>query len=219
MKIKNYTNFIDQQTLYVFDFDDTIVKTPNFEELAIEFLKENLSISDLLNLSVKRIGVALDDLEWQDGRIFVKDPQNKIQPFANWVRKGDRVYMTSPDIFSKTDLSLPKDVLKLSEFYNQVENKCIVTARPESTRLKIEQVLSNFNLSMPKYGLHMLPDGKKNAGTWKGNKIVEIVRMTGFNKVIFFDDNSKYIKKASKVIKDILPNLNFEAVKVQPQVS
>lgn len=219
MKIKNYTNFIDQQTLYVFDFDDTIVKTPNFEELAIEFLKENLSISDLLNLSVKRIGVTLDDLEWQDGRIFVKDPQNKIQPFANWVRKGDRVYMTSPDIFSKTDLSLPKDVLKLSEFYNQVENKCIVTARPESTRLKIEQVLSNFNLSMPKYGLHMLPDGKKDAGTWKGNKIVEIVRMTGFNKVIFFDDNSKYIKKASKVIKDILPNLNFEAVKVQPQVS
>lgn len=219
MKIKNFTDFIDIETLYVFDFDDTIVKTPNFEELAIDFLKEDLSISDLLNLSVKRIGVSVDDLEWQDNRIFVRDPQNKIQPYANWVRKGDRVYMTSPDIFCKIDLGMPKETKKLSEFYNQVDNKCIVTARPESTRNKIEEILSRFNLEDPKFGLHMIPDGKKDAGTWKGEKIVEIVKLTNFSKVVFFDDNPKYIKKATKVVREKLPNIVFNPVKVQPQAS
>jgi hypothetical protein len=32
------------------------------------------------------------------------------------------------------------------------------------------------------------------AGVWKGNKIVELVEKTAFKKVIFYDDNIKYLK-------------------------
>jgi hypothetical protein len=60
----------------------------------------------------------------------------------------------------------------------------------------------------------MCPDGKINAGKWKGDKIVELSETTGFQNVIFYDDNSKYIRGAKKVVSDKLPNLNFKTVKV-----
>ena len=42
MKIKSYNEFTtDKDTLYIFDMDDTIVNSPSFEELAIEYLKEH----------------------------------------------------------------------------------------------------------------------------------------------------------------------------------
>jgi hypothetical protein len=215
MKIKNFNSFTNQDVLYIFDFDDTLVVSPDFNEMAIQFLKEDVSIKDLLDLSVKRVGVNINDLKWQDGRIYVEDPQQQIRVYGNWVRKGNRVYLTSPDLFYLSDMSLPKELKELSELYKSVENKCIVTAREESLRGKVSNRLQELGLEIPKYGLHMAPNGTKNAGHWKGEKIVEIINETGFQKAIFYDDNAKYIKKATKVVREKLPNFDFTSVKVK----
>lgn len=215
MKIKNYNEFTSENVLYIFDFDDTLVNSPSFEELAINYLKEDITIKDLLNQSINRVGVTLNDLKWQDGRIYVLDPNKELKEFGNWVRKGDRLYMFTPNAFHLSDLSLPETLKELSELYKSVENKCIVTAREESLRDKITRTLLDLGLELPKYGLHMAPNGTKNAGHWKGEKIVEIINGTGFQKAIFYDDNAKYIKRATKVVKDKLPNFDFTPIKVK----
>ena len=215
MKIKNYNEFTSENVLYIFDFDDTLVNSPSFDELAINYLKEDITIKDLLNQSINRIGVTLDDLKWQDGRIYVLDPNKELKEFGNWVRKGDRMYMFSPNLFHTSDISLPKSLkTEISDLYKSVENKCIVTAREESLRNKITNKLLDLGLELPKYGLHMAPIGTKNAGHWKGERIVEIINETGFQKAIFYDDNIKYIKRATKVIKEKLPNFDFTSIKV-----
>jgi len=214
MKIKNYNEFTSDNVLYIFDFDDTLVNSPSFDELAINYLKEDITIKDLLNQSINRVGVTLDDLKWQDGRIYVLDPNKELKEFGNWVRKGDRLYMFTPHAFNISDLSLPSTLKELSELYKSVENKCIVTAREESLRNKITRTLLDLGLELPKYGLHMAPNGTKNAGHWKGERIVEIINETGFQKAIFYDDNAKYIKRATKVVREKLPNFDFTPVKV-----
>jgi hypothetical protein len=214
MKIKNYNEFTGDNVLYIFDFDDTLVNSPSFDELSINYLKEDITIKDLLDQSIKRVGVTLDDLKWQDGRIYVLDPNKELKDFGNWVRKGDRLYMFTPNAFHLSDLSLPETLKELSELYKSVENKCIVTAREESLRNKITRTLLDLGLELPKYGLHMAPVGTKNAGHWKGERIVEIINETGFKKAIFYDDNSKFIKRASKVVHEKLPNFDFTSIKV-----
>jgi hypothetical protein len=213
--IKRFKEFNDSnETLRIFDFDDTLVNSPSFDELAINYLKEDITIKDLLDQSIKRVGVTLDDLKWQDGRIYVLDPNKELKEFGNWIRKGDRLYMFSPNLFYKSDISLPSTLKEISKLYKSVENKCIVTAREESLRSKITETLLDLGLELPKYGLHMAPVGTKNAGHWKGERIVEIINETGFQKAIFYDDNQKYIKRASKVVHEKLPNLDFKTVKV-----
>ena len=215
VKIDRFNEFnIEQQTLYVFDFDDTLVVSPRYEDIAIKFLNENLTVKDLLDRSLKRIGVTKDKLKVQDRRIFIEDPQRIYPEQKDWVRKGNRLYLVQPDEFSYLEESLPKQTKELVNLYKSVEDKCIVTARPESMRDKIENVLNQFGLEIPKWGLHMAPDGKINAGKWKGEKIVDLVETTGFQNVIFYDDNSKYIRGAKKVVQEKLPNLNFKCVKV-----
>lgn len=215
VKIDRFNEFnIEQQTLYVFDFDDTLVVSPRYEDIAIKFLNENLTVKDLLDRSLKRIGVTKDKLKVQDRRIFIEDPQRIYPEQKDWVRKGNRLYLVQPDEFSYLDESLPKQTKELVNLYKSVEDKCIVTARPESMRDKIENVLNQFGLEIPKWGLHMAPDGKINAGKWKGEKIVDLVETTGFQNVIFYDDNSKYIRGAKKVVQEKLPNLNFKCIKV-----
>jgi hypothetical protein len=215
MKIKNYNKFTNENILYIFDFDDTLVNSPSFDELSINYLKEDITIKDLLNQSVNRVGVTLDDLKWQDGRVYILDPNKELREFGNWIRKGDRLYMFTPHAFHLSNLSLPETLKELSELYKSVENKCIVTARQESLRNKITKTLLDLGLELPKYGLHMAPVGTKNAGYWKGEKIVEIVNKTEFQKAIFYDDNIKYIKRATKVVKEKLPNFDFTPVKVK----
>jgi len=216
MKIKNYNDFTSENVFYIFDFDDTLVNSPSFEDLAIEYLKEDITIKDLLNQSVNRIGVSLKDLKWQDGKIYILDPEHKYKEYANWIRKGDRLYLFSPNSFHTADISLPKSLkTEISDLYKSVENKCIITARDESIRNKIVSRLEQLGLKLPKYGLHMAPTGAKNLGTWKGEKIVELINETGFTKAIFYDDNAKYIKKATKVVKEKLPNLDFTTIRVK----
>jgi hypothetical protein len=217
VKIKKFENFSNEETLYVFDYDDTLVVTPEFEELAIDFLRENVTMESLLNKSIKSIGISLYDLKWQDGRIYVEDPNAKIsihENDKNWIRKGARVYLLQPDEFGLSDMSLPTTTTDLKSFYNSIENKCIVTARPIQMREKVEKSLGELGLDYPKYGVHMYPFvNHYKAGTWKGNKIVELIEKTGFKKVIFYDDNQKYIKAANKVVKEVLPDFDYTAIK------
>jgi len=216
VKIDRFNEFgIEQQTLYVFDFDDTLMISPRYEDIAKKFLNENLTVKDLLDRSVKRIGIDKSKLKVQDRRIFFEDPNKDYQEVKDWVRKGNRMYLIQPDEFCYLDESLPNQVKELVSLYKNVKDKCIVTARPESMRNKIENVLKQFGLENPKWGLHMCPDGKINAGKWKGEKIVQLAETTGFQNVIFYDDNSKYIKGAKKVVSEKLPNLNFKTVKVK----
>lgn len=214
--LKLFEEIATNKTLYVFDLDDTLVETPSFEELSIEFLKENVNIKDILISCVDDLGVKLSDLKWENGRIFIDDPNNNINipNGINWVRKGKRVYLLTPDNFGITKISLPtKTIPQIIEIYNSVENKCIVTARNEIIREDIKNILVKFGIEYPKYGLHMYPyDKHYRAGTWKGKKILEIAKENGFNDVIFYDDNAKYIKDAKKVIDET--NLNFKAIKV-----
>lgn len=213
--LKIFENYKNDDTLYVFDFDDTLVKAAEFEKFVIEYLTEDITIKEIVDKSIDTIGVKKSDLKWQDGRIYVDDVSQNIDVKGNWTRKGARVYLMSPDIFGTTDLSLPTETLELLDFYNSVENKCIVTARSEQIRNKIEKVMEKLGIDYPNYGLHMYPyKNYTKAGTWKGNKIVELVEETGSNKVIFYDDNIKYLKSATKVIKDKLPNLDYKYVKV-----
>lgn len=212
-KIYKFEEFSKGETLHIFDFDDTLVNTPSFEELAINFLKESKSISDLLKSSIERIGASMSELKWENGRIYIDDPYEVKKEWSNWVRKGGRLYMTTPNVFHHLDISLPTSLKELSYLYKQNDQKCIVTARSESLRPKIENILRKFNLGMPKFGLHMAPEGQKNLGTWKGEKIVEIINSTGFREAIFYDDNQKYIKNATKVVREKLPNFLFKTVK------
>jgi hypothetical protein len=215
VKIDRFSDFgIEDKILYVFDFDDTLMESPRYEDIAQKYLFESVTVKELLDRSLKRLGINKSQLKIQDRRIFIEDPNMKYPEAKDWVRKGKRLYLVQPDEFCYLDESLPKKLKELSNLYNSVEDKCIVTARPESIRLKIENILNQFGLDKPKFGLHMCPDGKINAGKWKGETIVKIVKETGFNNVIFYDDNSKYIRGAKKVVTEQLPNLNFKTVKV-----
>ena len=215
VKIEKFNEFnIESQTLYVFDFDDTLMVTPRYEDIAIKFLNENLTVKDLLDRAIKRLGIDKSQLKVQDRRIFIEDPNREHTENKDWVRKGNRLYLIQPDEFSFLDESLPNKVKELFNLYNSVKDKCIITARPERVRNKIKEVLNQFGFESPKWGLHMCPNSRINAGRWKGEKIVELVNKTGFQNVIFYDDNSKYIREAKKVVSEKLPNLNFKCIKV-----
>jgi hypothetical protein len=205
----------NEKRLYVFDFDDTLVKTHSFEDLASVYIKESKTVKELLIKSLDKVNMRISDLRYENGRIYIEDPNSKIEFKDNWVRRGKRLYLTTPDLFSYIEESLPNETKKeMVEIYNSVEDKCIVTARPEGSRKNIESTLKNLNLNMPKFGLHMKPDKLKNSGEWKGFKICEIAEKYKFNSVIFYDDNIRYIKKAKKVVNSRLPNLDFRAIKV-----
>lgn len=215
VKIDRFNEFnIENGTLYVFDFDDTLMVTPRYEDIAMKYLNENLTVKDLLERALKRIGIDKSQLKIQDKRIFIEDPDKNYKEDKDWVRKGRRLYLIQPDEFCYLDESLPKSVKELFNLYNTVKEKCIITARPESTRNKIQETLNKFGFEKPKWGLHMCPNGRSNAGKWKGEKIVELVKQSVFQNVIFYDDNSKYIRNAKKVVLEKLPNLNFKCIKV-----
>ena len=157
LQIYEKFNNSSDDTLYIFDLDDTLAQSPKFEDLAIEFLKEETSIKSLLNRSVKCIGKNLKDLKWENGRIFVNDPNEEIEIKRNWIRKKSRVYLISPDRFYYTDMSLPNKLLKTSDIYKSVKNKAIVTGRIISVKHKIEERIKDIGLEYPNFGLYCYP--------------------------------------------------------------
>jgi len=214
MKIKNFTDFNSEKVLYVFDFDDTLAESPSFEDIALKYINEDLTVAKLVDDMLKSIGATKKEIIPENGRLFILDKTGKYPENRNWKRKGERLYLLTPDIFCKMEESLPSKTKELVDFYKQVENKCIVTARPESLRIRFDKLLKELDIPKPNYGLHMCPDGRKNAGMWKGEKIAELATKYQFNKVVFFDDNPRYIKKAKRRVSEIMPNLKLTTIKV-----
>lgn len=214
MRFMKIDKFSDFKILHIFDLDNTLVYSPNFEELVIPLLKENINFKDLVDKCFGEIGVSPNEIRYVDGRIFIEDKSRQGE-WKWWVRKGDRIYLLPPSEFSLTDESLPKNPLKLKELYDSVSNKCIVTARPEILRGKIEGILNEFGFSEPNYGLYMYPSiNWRRAGEWKGETIVSILKTNKFTEAIFYDDNSKYIKAVKKIMNMDLPNFNIKYVKI-----
>lgn len=207
----------EDEILYIFDFDDTLMKTPSFEKMAISFLKETVSISSLLKRSVKFIDKELKDLKWENGRIYVPDPDSKIDVKGNWVRKKGRVYLITPDRFYYTDLSLPTGPKPLSSLYNSVKNKAIVTGRIKTMKPKIIETLDNFGLEQPNLGLFCYPSRNETddkVAEWKAKTIVKLIKDTGFKKAKFYEDKSKWLRTVKNAVEKELPDVEFEGIKV-----
>jgi hypothetical protein len=214
---KEFKETIDsnQKILYVFDFDDTLGETPSFEELSKPYLTlETKEIKELLDKSLDLIDATIKDLKWADGRIYLEDPQELKKITGNWTRKGKRIYLSTPNKFDYLEESFPKTLKEANIIYSYVDDKCIVTARPEGSRRLLEKTLQELGLEIPKLGIWMRPDYLNNAGDWKGYQISELVKNFGFDEVVFFDDNAKYIKKVKKVMTELLPQIKLTCYKV-----
>ena len=215
--LKLFENFQESDTLYIFDFDYTLVDSPSYEELAIELLTENITIEDLIKRSLSFVNKEKSDLRIENGRIYIEDPNRIIEPKGNWVRKGLRVYMVTPNVFHFLDLSLPTKVKELSELYKQVPNKSIVTGRMVDLEEKVKESLTKFGLELPNYGLYCYPsknDTSDRVAEWKGKTIVKLLKETGFLKAKFYDDKPKWVKKVRQIVAQELPLVEFEGIRV-----
>lgn len=220
MKHLKYFNIFESKSdiLYFFDFDDTIVDSPRYEELVIQYLKEDVNIKHLIDKSLGWIKKDEKDIKIEHGRLYVDDPDQKIEVKGNWVRKKGRVYMTAPDKFYYTDLSFPHKKTTLANLYNSVENKAIVTARIITVKDKIESYMDKLGLEKPKYGLHCYPSRNESGdrvANWKAKTIVDILKKTGFKKAKFYDDKSKIVNVVVKRVNMELPDVEFEGIKVK----
>jgi hypothetical protein len=203
--------------LYIFDFDDTLVDSPSFEELAIQYLTENQNISDLIKKSLYFVNRSKSDLRIENGRIYIEDPNQTIEPKGNWVRKGLRVYMVTPNVYHFLDISLPTKVKELSEMYKKVQNKAIVTGRMVDLEEKVKGSLEKFGLELPNHGLFCYPskdDRTDRVAEWKAKTIVQLLKETGFKKAKFYDDKPKWVKKVVTAVRTELPEVEFEGIRV-----
>ena len=215
--LKLFENFQEDDVLYIFDLDDTLVHSPSFEELAIQYLTENQNIGDLIKRSLYFVNKEQKDLKIENGRIYVEDPNQTIEPKGNWVRKGLRVYMVTPNVYHFLDISLPTKVKELSELYKQVQNKAIVTGRMVDLREKVIESLEKFGLELPNHGLFCYPskdDKTERVAEWKAKTIVQLLKDTGFKKAKFYDDKPKWVKKVVLEVKKELPEVEFEGIRV-----
>lgn len=215
--LKLFENFQEDDTLYIFDLDQTLVESPSFEELAIQYLTENQNIGDLIKRSLHFVNKEQKDLKIENGRIYVEDPNQTIEPKGNWVRKGLRVYMVTPNVYHFLDISLPTKVKELSELYKQVQNKAIVTGRMVDLREKVIESLEKFGLELPNHGLFCFPskdDKTERVAEWKAKTIVQLLKDTGFRKAKFYDDKPKWVKRVVLEVKKELPNVEFEGIRV-----
>ena len=215
--LKLFENFQEDETLYIFDFDDTLVDSPSFEELAIEYLTENKSISDLIKRSLYFVNRSKSDLRIENGRIYIEDPNQTIEPKGNWVRKGLRVYMVTPNVYHFLDISLPTKVKELSEMYKTVQYKAIVTGRMVDLEEKVKESLEKFGLELPNHGLFCYPskdDRTDRVAEWKAKTIVQLLKDTGFKKAKFYDDKPKWVKKVVTAVRTELPEVEFEGIRV-----
>jgi len=215
--LKLFENFQNDETLYIFDFDDTLVDSPSFEELAIQYLNENQNISDLIKKSLYFVNRSKSDLRIENGRIYIEDPNQTIEPKGNWVRKGLRVYMVTPNVYHFLDISLPTKVKELSEMYKKVQNKAIVTGRMVDLEEKVKESLTKFGLELPNHGLFCYPSKEQTSdrvAEWKAKTIVKLLKETGFLKAKFYDDKPKWVKKVRELVAKELPLVEFEGIRV-----
>jgi hypothetical protein len=215
--LKLFESFQEDETLYIFDFDDTLVDTQSFEELAIEYLTENQTIGDLIKKSLTFVNKQKSDLKIENGRIYLEDPNQQLEPKGNWVRKGARLYMVTPNVYHFLDISFPSKVKELSELYKQVRNKAIVTGRMVDLKEKVIESLDKFGLELPNHGLFCYPsknDTSQRVAEWKATTIVKLLRDTGFEKAKFYDDKPKWVKRVVQEVRKELPEVEFEGIRV-----
>lgn len=218
--IKSYKVFESMEsTLYIFDFDDTIGFATSFDDMAISYLNEDLK--ELVDKSLTYIDVDRKDVKWEDGRIFVDDPNSEIVVKGNWVKKGNRLYMITPHKWSFIDESFPTKLTPLAELYKSVENKAIVTARPIDVKDKLIEVIDNLGLEQPNYGLYMFPRqvGAGNPASWKAKTVIEIIEQNSFKTIHFYDDNKKVLNKVTREVKDKLRDILFKSYLVKEGVA
>ena len=200
MIIKLFEDFSSDNEFYIFDFDETLSHGHDYEHLAWNYLNEDMS--QLVDRSLEYIGVSKDDVQKEDDRLFVYDPENEIDVKGNWIRKGKRIYMLTPNKWSFIDESFPYELLPLSNLYKSVKNKAIVTARPEDVREKLVVLMGEFGLEQPNYGLHMFPriKGIGTAASWKARTIISLIEESGYKRIYFYDDNAKILNKVTKEV-------------------
>ena len=208
----------NDDTLFIFDFDDTLADSPRFEELAINYLKEGVTIKTLVDRSLKLIGKKKEDVKIEHGRLYVNDPNSEIEVKGNWVRRKGRVYLVAPDKFYYLEDSFPDKLTPLSKKYKSVKNKAIVTARIKTVRNLLEKYLDKLGLEQPNRGLFMYPSRDENGSKvadWKAKTIVKLIKDTGFKKAEYFDDKSKIVNAVVKAVKEQLPDVDFVGNKVK----
>lgn len=217
--LKLFEEYSNDDVLYIFDFDDTIVDSPRFEEQIRDYLKEELTVDSLLNDVLSQINKKVEDLKYDNGRYYIDDPDNLIDVSkTDWVRKKKRVYLTSPEKYYYSELSFPSSATEIGELYKKVKNKAIVTARYSKIRHKVIEYLKKLGFDYPNYGLYCFPGlsdrNLERASPWKGRVIVKLIRESGFKKVKFYDDQAKTIKEVRRAVSENLPDIEFEAIKV-----
>ena len=216
--IKLFEQFDEEKILYLFDFDDSLVYSPGFEEMAIPYLNESFSVGEILDNSASKIGITTKDFKVEDGRIYIDDPDNTKKIIHPWVRKGKRIYLTAPQYqWSHSIDSLPTHTLPLSELYNSVEEKAIITARPDDMRDQIIDKMNKLGLEQPKWGLHMFPIGVGSGAPseWKGNVAVELIEKSGIYNAKFYDDKPKIVNRVVRIVKQKLPQVKIEGIRVK----
>lgn len=221
--LKLFENFQEDDTLYIFDFDDTLVESPSFEELVISYLSpsgEKLpEVKNLIKKSLEHLDKPLDTpLTIENGKIYLEDKKGLIEKKGNWVRKGIGLKMIAPNIFHSMDISFPKNKKEsINKIYERVSNKAIVTGRMSKLESKVIESLERLNIDKPNKGLFCFPHGNDSndrVAEWKAAKIVELLKDTGFRKAKFYDDNPKWVRRVVLEVNKQLPDVEFEGIRV-----
>lgn len=202
-------------TLHVFDFDDTMFHSNNFED-SIKYLIEKLTPENILKKSINDININLKDLKYDNGRIYIDDIDQliNIPKNSDWIRKKDRIYLTQPESYYLTEEGMPIEINKIIvDLYNSVDNKAILTARKEKFKNIVLDTLHKFNIEEPNIGIFMYPD-KTNIqpSMWKAHKLLEIYKNGNYNEIHYYDDNIKLLKKIKKHLSNL--NINIYLYKV-----
>ncbi len=196
----------ENKTLFIFDFDDTLMFSPSFNDKVSQILNENITTKDLLDRSLSFLNLKADTnlLKIDNDQIYILDPEHKIEVRGNWNRKGDKIFLITPHMWSKIEDSFSNKKTPLSNLYNSVENKCIVTARPKDSEELVIKKLKELNLDDPNYGLYTMPleSGVGNPGAWKAKQIIKIIKETNFEKYLFYDDNKKVLNRVDREVND-----------------
>ena len=195
------------KVLNAFDMDDTLVYSKRFEEhIKPMLVNEYLTPEIIMNNKLDDIGISIEELKYEDGRIYFDDPDEKvlIPNGSSWVRKKGRIYIIQPDAYFMTDESMPigayKDIVRL---YNESENRCIITARNERLKSQTNKVLKKLGLKEPNFGLFMYPvNNFSYTHEYKSNKLLELQSLYNFDEIKYYDDNIKLIKKMKENLKD-----------------
>lgn len=219
--LKLFENFQESETLYIFDFDDTLAESPSFEELVIRYLSgENLpEVERLVSRSLLHLSKPLDTpLIIENGKIYIEDKLGILIPKGNWVKKGIGLKMIPPNIFHSLDISFPTTKKEsITQIYDRVSNKAIVTGRMLKLKDKVVESLERLEIGKPNYGLFCFPskdDSSDRVAEWKAKTIVGLIRDNGFKKAKFFDDNPKWVRKVIQEVTKELPDVNFEGIRI-----